>query len=318
MAKKYLGVARDLSNTKLINVADATNPTDAVNLQTAQALLLGVTSIKSAVRVATTVAGTLATSFANGQTVDGVVLATGDRILIKNQVTGADNGIYVVAASGAPTRSTDADTSAKVKSGMRVAANEGTVNGNHNFQLTTDDPIVLATTSLTFADEGATSVYTASLGLTASGNDFRLAASAAGNALTLTSGVLDVAPGTGLEISADTIRIAAAAAGAGLVGGAGSAIDVVATSGGGLTVNANDVGVDSTVSRRYTQSTNANSTTVNVTHGLGVQFLSGVSVYVTATGEMVDCDIVATDTTHMAFTFAVAPTLNTLTFALST
>jgi hypothetical protein len=51
------------------------------------------------VKVATTVNGTLATAFANGQTVDGVTVVTGDRILIKNQSAGAENGIYIVNVS---------------------------------------------------------------------------------------------------------------------------------------------------------------------------------------------------------------------------
>ena len=71
-------------------------------------------SWKAAVRVATTVAGTLASSFENGATIDGVVLATGDRILIKNQADAAENGIYTVNASGAPTRATDADSGSEL------------------------------------------------------------------------------------------------------------------------------------------------------------------------------------------------------------
>jgi hypothetical protein len=65
---------------------------------------------KKAVRVATLVPGTLATAFANGQTIDTITLATGDRILIKNQNTPSENGIYIVNASGAPTRATDMDS----------------------------------------------------------------------------------------------------------------------------------------------------------------------------------------------------------------
>ena len=60
---------------------------------------LGAINLKDAVKVATTANGTLATAFANGQTVDGIVLTTGDRILIKNQSTGSENGIYVVNVS---------------------------------------------------------------------------------------------------------------------------------------------------------------------------------------------------------------------------
>lgn len=64
---------------------------------------------KAAVKAATTAPGTLTSSFENGDVIDGVTLTTGDRILIKNQVSQAENGIYIVQASGAPIRSSDAD-----------------------------------------------------------------------------------------------------------------------------------------------------------------------------------------------------------------
>ncbi len=106
-------------------------------------------SWKQAVRVATSSAGTLATSFENGDTVDGVTLATGNRILIKNQAAPADNGIYVVAASGAPTRATDANTGAElVNASMYVS--EGTTNADTNWTCTTNATITLGSTGLTF------------------------------------------------------------------------------------------------------------------------------------------------------------------------
>jgi hypothetical protein len=108
---------------------------------------------KDSVRAATDAAGTLATSFENGDTIDtSVVLATGDRILLKDQVTGSENGIYIVQATGAPVRATDADGNAEVTAGMACFVSEGTANGNKNFQLTTDDPIVVDTTTLVFAE----------------------------------------------------------------------------------------------------------------------------------------------------------------------
>jgi len=73
------------------------------------AVALGL-SPKKAVRVATLVSGTLASAFANGSVIDGVTLVTGDRILIKDQASPAQNGIYTVNASGAPTRATDFDS----------------------------------------------------------------------------------------------------------------------------------------------------------------------------------------------------------------
>lgn len=110
----------------------------------------GISWIAS-VRVATTANGTLATAFENGDTIDGVVLATGDRILLKDQSTAADNGIYIVAASGAPTRATDYDLGGvEVKSSTAIPVREGTANGGKIYILTTLDPITVGATSLNF------------------------------------------------------------------------------------------------------------------------------------------------------------------------
>jgi len=83
---------------------------------------------KQPVRCATGAAGTLASSFENGDTAGGVVLATGDRILVKNQAAAEENGIYLVAASGAPTRDYDFDVAAEVV-GAIVYVVEGTLAG---------------------------------------------------------------------------------------------------------------------------------------------------------------------------------------------
>jgi hypothetical protein len=110
-----------------------------------------VLEYKAPVRVASTANITIASALINGSTIDGVVVATGDRVLLKDQSTGSQNGIYVVVASGAAMRSGDADTSAKVMSGMTMFVSEGTANGGAVFTLTTANPIVLDTTALTFS-----------------------------------------------------------------------------------------------------------------------------------------------------------------------
>ncbi len=81
---------------------------------------------KSSVRVATTENGILASDFENGDTIDGVVLVTGDRILIKDQTVGTENGIYEVQVTGAPVRANDFDTGLVV-GGTFVFVQEGTV-----------------------------------------------------------------------------------------------------------------------------------------------------------------------------------------------
>lgn len=95
------------------------------------------------VRVATAAAGTLATSFAAGQTVDGVVLATGDRILIKNQAAPIENGVYVVKASGAPDRAAEWATGADVV-GFSARAYAGTAN-NRTVWAVYAEPAVVGT-----------------------------------------------------------------------------------------------------------------------------------------------------------------------------
>lgn len=101
---------------------------------------------KDPVRVATTAN----ISLSGTQIVDGVSLSVGDRVLVKNQSSGANNGIYIVA-SGSWTRAADADTSNKVMSGIVISVTQGTSNADTIWVLTTDDPITLGSTSLTFS-----------------------------------------------------------------------------------------------------------------------------------------------------------------------
>ena len=125
---------------------------------------------KDSVRLATTANGTLASAFANGQSVDGTTLSTGDRILIKNQSTGSENGIYTVNASGAPTRATDADENAEVTSGLFVFVEAGTQNADSGFVLTTDGTITVGSTALAFTQFSGAGSFTAGDGLTRTGN----------------------------------------------------------------------------------------------------------------------------------------------------
>ena len=172
---------------------------------------------KQPVRVATTANGTLASAFADGSTVDGVTLATGDRILIKDQSTQTENGIYVTAASGAPTRATDADSSAELNSAT-VFVMAGSVNADRAYTQTTDNPTI-GSSNIVFAQFGGGTAYSADgQGLELSGTTFsleldgttlaksgsglRVGSGAAGAGLTEASGVLAVNPGTGIEVRA--------------------------------------------------------------------------------------------------------------------
>lgn len=103
-----LNLAGGTMTGSLLLVGTPTIANEAATKQYVDNAMLGIDP-KIQGFVATVVAGTLATDFEDGDTVDGEALSTGDRILIKNQVDPTENGIYIVQASGAPVRSTDAD-----------------------------------------------------------------------------------------------------------------------------------------------------------------------------------------------------------------
>ena len=126
--------------------------------------------IKESCRVATSASGTLSTSFANGSGIDGVILVTGDRILIKDQTDAKENGIYIVT-SGTPNRSTDMDTGSTANSDFTFIS-EGTVNGNHGFVCTSDEnSSTVGQHDLTFVQFSGAGQITAGNGLSKSGNE---------------------------------------------------------------------------------------------------------------------------------------------------
>jgi lysophospholipase L1-like esterase len=128
----------DLLDEKIENVAN---------------LVTTTTQWKADVRVASTANVNIASGLENGDTIDGVTLATGDRVLLKNQSTASQNGIYVVVASGTASRSTDVDTGAEML-GATVYVREGSTNLGRRYTCNTPSPITLDTTSLTFVLTG--------------------------------------------------------------------------------------------------------------------------------------------------------------------
>jgi hypothetical protein len=145
------GGSGDLVSTN--NLSDVSNAATALaNLGGASTASLNsaIAGIKwkSSVVAATTANGTLATAFANGQVIDGITLATNNRILLKNQTTGSENGIYTVNASGAPTRATDADAGSELVSAT-VSIERGTVNADQVYICTTN-AITIDSTTITF------------------------------------------------------------------------------------------------------------------------------------------------------------------------
>lgn len=278
----------DVNNNRIVAVADPSNATDAANKQYVDNYVQGL-AFKDEVAVATTAAGTLATSFANGQSVDGYTLVTGDRILVKNQAAGAENGIYVVNSSGTPTRATDANAGVELRQAT-VRVINGTTNANTQWTCNNTGTITLDTTALVFVASGAGSTYTA------------------GNGLTGTSTFSVLPNGTSIDVSASGVKIADAAGGNGLTVSSG----VLAVGAGtGISVAADSVGIDtSVVVRKYAANIgNGSLTSIPVTHGLGTQDVT-VSVKDASTHAGVLVDWTATDANTVTFVFAVAPASN--------
>jgi hypothetical protein len=155
--------------TGTVTVPTPVNSTDSSTKGYVDAVKQGL-DIKDSVRVASTANISIATELINASVIDGVTVSTGDRVLLKNQSAPAENGIYVVVASGAASRSLDADVSADVTSGMYVFVSQGTANAGTGFVLITADPIVLGTTPISFTAFSGAGQVIAGNGLSESGN----------------------------------------------------------------------------------------------------------------------------------------------------
>jgi len=158
------GVAIDAGNQLISNVTDPVAAQDAATKAYVDAYVNGL-DWKNSVRVLADTNITLS----GVQTIDGVLLVAGDRVLVAGQTTGSANGIYVVAA-GAWSRATDADVSAEVTPNLAVFVEEGTANADTGWTLITDGPITLGTTALVFSQFTGTGSIIAGAGILKTSN----------------------------------------------------------------------------------------------------------------------------------------------------
>lgn len=170
---------------RITNVGTPTASTDAATKGYVDAAVQGL-DLKESVRVATTAPITLSGT----QTIDGVLVIAGDRVLVKNQADPAANGIYTVNV-GAWTRASDADESAEVDPGMFLFVQEGATNGDTGWVLTADTIVVVGVTGMNFSQFSSAGTISAGAGLTKTGN------------------TIDVGAGFGINVGADAISVQA-------------------------------------------------------------------------------------------------------------
>jgi hypothetical protein len=162
-----------LGGFKITNLATPTASTDAVTKAYADSIAEGL-HVHASAATATTTNISISADLEAGDVIDGVTLVAGDRVLVKDQTTASENGIYVVQASGAAVRATDFDQPAEVDGGDFIFVTGGTVNDNTGWVQTSTGVTTIGTDPIYFTQFSGAGTFTAGNGLTLTGNSFSI------------------------------------------------------------------------------------------------------------------------------------------------
>jgi hypothetical protein len=299
-----------MNSQKITNLATPTGDSDAATKGYVDAARSGL-DVKASVRAATTDSEGFSVTSPTTLTVDGVELQIGDRFLVKDANTGVGapppaapelNGIYVVTSVTPPaiSRASDADTSAKVTSGMFTFVSEGTVNADSGWVLTTNDPITLGTTELAFAQFSGAGQITAGDGLTKDGNTLNAVGTA--DRITVNADSIDIASTYSGQDSITTVGT--------VVFGVWEASDVAVAHGGTGASDAAGAKTNLGFMTRYAASNellvpSSGIVSWAVTHSLGTKDVT-VQVYDLATDAEVEVDVVRTSTSVVTLSWVAS------------
>lgn len=266
---------------KITSLGTPTAGTDAVTKAYADALRQGMDPKDSVVAATTPAIGNVSVAAFAGTTLDGVTLANGDRILLKNQTAPAENGIWTYNGAGAAlTRTTDADASGELSVGSFAFVEAGTVNGGQRWMVTATgaNPWLPGASSSTWTQDSGASTLTAGAGMTASGNVFNVVGTA--GRILVGADSVDLDP-------AYVASIAQGGTGAGTAAGARTNL-------GALTRYAADVG-------------DGSATSIVVTHNLGTRDVLPMLRENASPWAYKTPDWEATSTNTITVRFSVAP-----------
>ena len=288
--------AVNMNGKALQNVLDPAAAQDAATKAYVDNLSQGLET-KGSVRAATTANLTLSAP----QTVDGVSLIAGDRVLVKNQTTPSANGIYVVAA-GAWTRATDMDAWAEVP-GAFTFVESGSSQADTGWVSTADPGGTLGTTSITWAQFSSAGNYVGGAGLTLTGTTFDVVGTA--NRISVAADAVDIATNYAGQASITTLGT--------VTTGVWNGTDIAVADGGTGASTPATARVNLGVPGKWTGTLPALTAGVEATfvHGLGELYVMA-QYFVAATGREIDLDWHSVSTSTIGVTADVAYAANAI------
>jgi len=137
-----------LTGGTITGLGDPSSTSDAATKNYVDTLVAGLRT-RVIARVASTANVNISSGLENGDTLDGVTLVTGNRVLLKDQSTASQNGLYIVVASGAASRDPEFDIISEI-AGQLILVSEGSTHADDLFLCTTDTSATLGSSSISY------------------------------------------------------------------------------------------------------------------------------------------------------------------------